>query len=133
MAEGYRALAAEIGRFLAAGVGNTLLTIGVYQLLVGSIGPLPAYAISWAVGIGLVMGLYPRLVFRRRSSWGDASAMGVIYLVAFAIGCGVTALCAHWQVPDRAIIVIAAAVTSLFTYVCGRHAGSWLAWIRQMR
>jgi len=53
--------------------------------------------------------------------------MGAIYAVAFAIGCGVTALCVRFQVPDRAIIVIAATVTSLFSYVGGRQVGAWLA------
>ena len=45
-----------------------------------------------------------------------------LLVVAFLIGCAVTALSARLQIPDRAIIVIATAVTSNFTYLCGRRA-----------
>ena len=54
-----------------------------------------------------------------------ASAFDMKIVPTFAIGCGVTALCVRLQVPDRAIIVIAAGVTSLFSYVGGRQAGVW--------
>lgn len=120
-------LVAEIGRFLAAGVGNTLLTIGVYQLAIGVMSPLMAYAVAWGVGISLVMGLYPRLVYRRSPSWQDSSGMALIYVVAFVIGCGVTLACSHFGVNDRVIVVIATAVTSTFTYLCGRQLGALLA------
>jgi putative flippase GtrA len=126
-------LLAEIGRFLAAGVGNTLLTIAIYQLAVGLTGPLVAYAIAWAIGISLVMWLYPRLVFRRNPSWQDSSGMGLIYVLAFAIGCGVTVACTYLGIAERAIVVIAAATTSLFTYVCGRRLGALLARSRPTR
>lgn len=127
MSNGLASILAEIGRFLAAGAGNTLLTIGIYQLAVGHTGPLLAYGIAWGVGISLVMWLYPRLVFRRDPSWQDSSGMGLIYVLAFAIGCGVTLACSYLGVPDRVIVVIAAATTSVFTYLCGRQLGAWLA------
>ena len=116
----------ELGRFVAAGVGNTLLTILVYQAAVSLTSPLRAYVLAWCVGIAIVMLVYPRLVFRREANLLNAIVMGAIYLAAFAIGCGVTALCVWLHVPDRAIIVIAAGVTSLFSYVGGRQAGVWL-------
>jgi putative flippase GtrA len=119
-------LLAEIGRFLAAGVGNTLLTIGVYQVAVSAMSPLMAYVLAWCVGIGLVMGVYPKFVFKREATLLNAGAMGAMYLIAFAIGCGVTLLCTWLQVPDRAIIIIAAGVTSLISYVGGRQLGTIL-------
>ncbi len=119
---GLKAMAAEIARFIAAGVGNTLLTIGVYQLAVSFTSPLLAYLIAWCVGIAIVMLVYPSLVFRRTATLANAGTIGAIYVVAFLIGCAVTALSARLQVPDRAIVVIAAAVTSGFTYLCGRRA-----------
>ena len=122
MTAGFRATAAELTRFLAAGLGNTLFTIGVYQAAVSVTTPMTAYLVAWLVGIAIVMLAYPSLVFRRKTTLRNASAMGAIYLVAFLIGCAVTALCVRLQVPDRAIIVIAAAVTSGFTYLCGRRA-----------
>lgn len=120
-----KAILPEIGRFAAAGLGNTLLTILVYQLAVSVTSPLSAYVLSWCVGIAIVMTVYPKLVFKREANLLNAGVMGAIYAVAFAIGCGVTALCVRFQVPDRAIIVIAAGVTSLFSYVGGRQAGAW--------
>jgi putative flippase GtrA len=120
-----RAILPEIGRFAAAGLGNTLLTIFVYQLAVTVTSPLTAYVLAWCVGIAIVMSVYPKLVFKREASLLNAGVMGAIYLVAFVVGCGVTALCVRLQVPDRAIIVIAAGVTSLLSYVGGRQAGVW--------
>lgn len=122
---GTRAILPEIGRFAAAGLGNTLLTILVYQAAVSIMTPLQAYVLAWCVGIGLVMALYPRLVFRRQANLRNGLAMGAVYLVAFGIGCAVTALCTRLQVPDRAIIVAAAAVTSLVSYAGGRMAVAW--------
>lgn len=116
----------ELGRFAAAGVGNTLLTILVYQAAVTVTSPLTAYVLAWCVGIAIVMGVYPRLVFRREANLLNGAAMGAVYLAAFAIGCGVTALCVRLQVPARAIIVIAAGVTSVFSYLGGRWIGHWL-------
>ena len=115
---------AEIGRFLAAGVGYTLLTIGIYQIAVSVMSPIMAYVLAWCFGIALVMGVYPKFVFKREANLLNAGVMGVMYLIAFAIGCGVTVLCTWLQVPERAIIVIAAGVTSLFSYIGGRQIGA---------
>lgn len=119
---GLKAVAAEITRFVAVGVGNTLLTIGVYQFTVSFTSPLLAYLVAWCVGIAIVMLVYPSLVFRRTATLANAGMIGTVYVVAFLIGCAVTALSARLQIPDRAIIVIATAVTSSFTYLCGRRA-----------
>ena len=119
---GLKAMSAEIARFITAGLGNTLLTIGVYQLAVSFTSPLLAYLIAWCVGIAIVMLVYPSLVFRRTATLANAGTIGAIYVVAFLIGCAVTALSARLQVPDRAIVVIATVVTSGFSYLCGRRA-----------
>lgn len=124
--KGGSGILAELARFAAAGVGNTLLTILIYQAAVTVTSPLNAYVLAWCVGIGIVVGIYPKLVFQREANIVNGAAMGAICLAAFAIGCGVTALCVRLQVPERAIIVIAAGVTSVFSYVGGRWIGSWL-------
>lgn len=112
--------AAELLRFLAAGIGNTLVTIAIYQLTVGRLGPVAAYALAWAVGIGLVVTLYPRLVFRREGTVRNGATMGAVYLVAFGLGLAVTALSERAGLHPRAIIFVSAAVTAAFGYLCGR-------------
>ena len=119
---GLGSLAAEIARFLAAGVGNTLATIGVYQLAVGTLGPLGAYVASWCVGIGLVVLLYPRFVFRQETNARRAGLLVFVYAAAFVIGIGVTALLSWLGVPERLIVFVAAAVTSVFSYLSARLA-----------
>jgi putative flippase GtrA len=121
-----KAILPELGRFVAAGLGNTLVTILVYQAAVSVMAPLAAYVLSWCVGIGIVMLAYPKLVFQRETNLLNAGIMGAIYLVAFGIGCAVTTICVRLQVPDRAIIIVAAGVTSIVAYVCGRQVGAFL-------
>lgn len=111
---------AELLRFLAAGIGNTLATIAIYQLAVGWLGPVGAYALAWAIGILLVVTLYPRLVFRREGTVRNGATMGAVYLVAFGIGLAVTALSQRAGLHPRAIIFVSAAVTAAFSYLCGR-------------
>ena len=55
---------AEIVRFGAAGLANTLFTIGLYELFVEVLGPVTAYAIAWAAGLLLVVVCYPATVYR---------------------------------------------------------------------
>jgi putative flippase GtrA len=111
---------AELLRFLAAGIGNTLATVAIYQLAVGHLGPLGAYVLAWTVGILLVVTLYPRLVFRRAGSPRNGATMGAVYLVAFLLGLIVTALGERAGLHPRAIIFLSAAVTAAFSYLCGR-------------
>lgn len=112
--------AAELLRFLAAGVGNTLATIAIYQLAVAWAGPVGAYALAWTVGILLVVTLYPKLVFRREGTVRNGARMGAIYLIAFALGLAVTALSERAGLHPRAIIFVSAATTAAFSYLCGR-------------
>lgn len=119
---GLRSLAAEIGRFLAAGTGNTLLTIGIYQALVGFVSPSAAYAAAWAVGIVIVMTAYPRLVYRADTGWKQGGAIGLVYAVVFLIGLALTGLLERIGVPARLIIVLVAAVTASLSYAGGRLA-----------
>ena len=124
---GADSLLGEVARFLAAGVGNTLLTIGVYQIALSFAQPLTAYVIAWAVGVVLVALFYPRFVYRRASNWRGAAAMIAVYAAAFCLGAAITYLCERAGVPPRAIIFIAAAATAAFSYLAGRYATRALA------
>lgn len=115
-------LLGEVARFLAAGVGNTLLTIGVYQIALSFAAPLTAYVIAWAVGVALVALFYPRFVYRRGANWRGAATMIAVYAAAFCLGALITYLCERAGIPPRAIIFISAAITAAFSYLAGRYA-----------
>lgn len=120
------AIAGELLRFLAAGVGNTLFTIGVYQLALFAVGPVAAYAIAWGVGVALAATLYPRFVYRRETSWRGGAAISLVYGAAFLLGLATTYALNRLGLHPRVIIFASAAVTAAFTYLAGRYATSHL-------
>lgn len=107
-------------KFLGAGLGNTLATIALYQLLVGPLGAKLAYALAWAAGIVLVVALYPRFVFGGRNSFGTGLRLGLTYAVVFLVGLGLTALFDHWDVPPRLTIFLVVAITATLNLAAGR-------------
>lgn len=65
-------------RFIAAGAGNTLISIGFYQAALFVMGHLPAYVLAYALGIALAYYLYARHVFAAQTS-----ARGFVIFAAF--------------------------------------------------
>jgi putative flippase GtrA len=76
-------------RFVAAGTGNTLISLGVYQAALFFMGHLPAYLLAYAVGIALAYYLYARHVFHAQTSKRGFALFAVFYTVAGAIGSAV--------------------------------------------
>lgn len=70
-------------RFLCAGVANTLGTLVIYFLLLYLMSPALAWAIAFACGIVFVNIVYPRFVFRARSTAVGLAGNTVFYLVSF--------------------------------------------------
>lgn len=74
-------------RFLAAGIGNTLLTLLLYQVLLLALPPRPAYALTWIAGIVLVALLYPSRVFGvARPRPATRVGVSLVYVVSFLLG-----------------------------------------------
>ncbi len=69
---------APVLRFLAAGIGTTLISLGIYQSALFVMGHLPAYALAYAAGIVLAYYLYARHVFAAQTS-----ARGFVLFAAF--------------------------------------------------
>ena len=73
-------------RFIAAGTGNTLISIGFYQAALFVMGHLPAYALAYAVGVVLAYYLYARHVFDTRTSARGFVIFAALYCAAGLVG-----------------------------------------------
>ena len=70
-------------RFIAAGSGNTLISIGFYQAALFVMGHLPAYVLAYALGVAVAYYLYTRHVFTAQTS-----ARGFVLFAAFYCAAG---------------------------------------------
>ena len=114
-----RELGGQIIRFGLLGLANTGLT-GLVYLLLSFVMPLPAaYSISWCLGLGIVALFTPRFVFRVEGlNVKGRLAVGVVYLVAFALGFAVTWILDAQDLP-RLVVVLASLATSSGTSFVG--------------
>lgn len=74
-------------RFGIAGIVNTALSLGVYQLALFVVSPSQAYALAWLAGIAFLIVVYPSRVFvGGRSGWRDRVLLASSYVVVFLLG-----------------------------------------------
>ncbi len=73
-------------RFVAAGAGNTLISIGFYQAALFVVGHLPAYLLAYALGIALAYYLYARHVFAAQTSARGFVIFAAFYCIAGFVG-----------------------------------------------
>ena len=111
---------AELGRFFTVGIANTLITIGIYQLLLTGFGPLWSYAVAWPAGIVIVATVYPRAVYRVSAGAAARVAMVGLYVTVFVIGFLLTRGLDDLGLPARLTIFAVAAVTAALSYFGGR-------------
>jgi putative flippase GtrA len=120
--------AGELTRFLAAGLGNTIVTLVAYQVLVSAVSPAAAYTLSWAIGLLIVATLYPVAVYRvRADALLSGGTIGMVYIGGFIFGLSLTQLLVYLGLHYRFIVVVVISVTSLSNYVLGRIALSSIA------
>ncbi len=110
----------ELGRFFAAGIANTLITIGIYQLIVANFGPLWAYAVAWLAGILIVATVYPTVVYRVTAGTAPRVMMAGLYMTVFVFGLLLTRWLDDLGLPPRVMIFVVAATTSGLSYFGGR-------------
>ena len=77
---------AEISRFLIAGLTNTALSLGIFQVLVTFLDPAIAYSLCWLSGLLFVAITYPTFVFDVHRNWANALALIIVYVSVFVLG-----------------------------------------------
>lgn len=73
-------------RFILSGAINTLLTFGLYWLLLRVMHYQVAYAISFFAGLVVSYLLNALFVFRVAHSWGRMTMFPLVYLASYAVG-----------------------------------------------
>lgn len=77
----------KLVRFLLASLVNNAVTILLYQGLLFVVSPSLSFIIAWAVGIVMVVTLYPQHVFRvEKPALRDKATISVIYGLSFIVG-----------------------------------------------
>lgn len=115
-----REISAQGARFIAFGALNTLATYALYCVLVAFIAPQAAYAIVFALGIGLAYLLNSRFVFGTRMCVASATLYPLVYVLQYgANALLIEVLTAAGLGPRSALAIALAAVTPL-SFLCNR-------------
>jgi putative flippase GtrA len=114
-------------RFAIAGIANTLLSMGVFQLLLTFVGASIAYAASWATGILFAALTYPSIVFKYKQSWANGMVVIIVYLSVFVLGLLLLKALQTFPLNTRLAIFILLPATTIANYAGSRLALSWLS------
>ena len=120
MAGGLRATRAQGMRFLASGALNTLATYALYCVLVAFMHAQIAYAIVFALGIGLAYVLNARFVFRSRMGVATASVYPLVYVAQYALTAGLVEALSRAGVGPRIALAVALAVVTPLSFTLNR-------------
>ena len=111
---------AQGARFVAFGALNTIATYAIYCGLVALISPQMAYAIVFALGIGLAFVLNSKFVFRTRVRLGLVALYPIVYIVQY----GANALLIDWltgaDLGPRAALAVALIIVTPLSFVLNR-------------
>jgi putative flippase GtrA len=111
----------DAGRFLGAGLLNTVFTIVVYQLLLSWMPATAAYAGAWLVGLVFVALVYPTHVFKGGQTGSRARvAATIVYLLGFVIGLATVKVLGMTLRVERLAIFGALLITTVFNFVLMR-------------
>lgn len=109
------------GRFLLSGGFNTVVTYGLYLLLLPLLGYEASYTLAFVTGILLAYSLNRLFVFRVQGGMGVALLFPLVYLVQYLAGLGVVALwveIAGWpaELAPLAAIVLTIPLTFILSH-----------------
>ena len=113
-------------RFAIAGILNSVLSIGLYQLLMCIMPATPAYTLTWVVGVVLVSLIYPGRVFSgvQQNRRNFAITAGV-YVFSFLLGSVVVFLADGIWPGNRLSVFVAILLSSALNFFTLR------IWLRQ--
>ena len=113
----------EFGRFLLAGVLNTTVGYGSYLLMAHALGPQPAFAAAYAIGIIVAFLVNSRFVFRTPMTLRKALAYPLVYLGSYLASAMVLAIATRVLAIDHRWAAIAALVAGVpVSFVLNRMA-----------
>lgn len=109
-------------RFIFAGAINTALSYCLYWVLLGWVSYPVAYALSWVLGLLLVVVLYPSKVFvGSKNSLKKQLLLAVQYASVFCVGLGLLkVLVGYIHLPPAWAAVIVMGFTTVLNFVLMR-------------
>ena len=115
------ALSADAGRFVAAGIVNTILTLLLYQVLVFRCSAQTSYLLAWLIGFLLVISFYPKRVFvDGRKGFLSRLVFGATYGAILLLGMVLLSILEYLGLGARLPIFIVVPVTTLANFSLGR-------------
>jgi putative flippase GtrA len=112
----------ELITFVFFGGLNTILTYGIYLLLVSFVAYPTAYTLSYAAGIFISYSLNARFVFREKLRLSKALQYPVVYLVQYLLGLGLLYLLVEVAHMTKFIApVVIVLITVPCTYLLSRY------------
>jgi putative flippase GtrA len=108
-------------RFLVAGAATTVVTLGLYVLLLDILAYALAYTVAFVSGILIAYLLNSVFVFRTATSMRTFALFPLIYLVQYLVGLTVTAIWVDLLgLPPEVAALAAIVVTLPITYLLTR-------------
>lgn len=112
-------LLGQVMRFLLTGGGNTLLTMGVYQVFVTFYSAVLSYVLAWVVGLVFVCITYPKFVFQSKNNLKNTVKIIISYVLVFLLGFFSVKYLEQFGIEKRWIIILVTFVTSGLNFILG--------------
>lgn len=113
-------IAGDALRYLVAGGINTLVTLALYEVLVGVIGSTLAYTCVWVLGIAFVSYVYPKFVFKTVIGPLTRGTVAINAVMTFLIGLAANYTVAEVLQYPRLSIFVSLGVTTVYGFISNR-------------
>lgn len=108
-------------RFLIGGIANTAFSYGLYLILLNFMAAVPAYTLSFSIGIFSGYAINTYFVFRARWSWRRFATFPTVHIVNYAIGAVILWFAVHkLSVDEKIAPVLSICSTIPINYLLSR-------------